>query len=272
MLNWLKRHKLLMIIFSIVLVLCIIISISYVKEGAGKVGTTTQSAVTFVQKPVTNVVDGIKDGVRGIFRFRAIVKENEALKEEIQDMEREIIALKLKENELEELRQLTDVLNYQAVGETLNPVTANVVSMDGSNYFNIFVIDRGNESGVEKDCIVVNGAGLVGRVMESGKGTAKVISLIDEDSKVSFVTTRDMSIMGIVEGDGKGGLVGYTLDAEAEIIKGDVLLTSGLGIFSGGIEIGTVTSVTYNQDTQLKTITVEPKVSFKSIKKVTVLI
>ncbi|MBO4725281.1 MAG: rod shape-determining protein MreC, partial [Firmicutes bacterium] len=50
------------------------------------------------------------------------------------------------------------------------------------------------------------------------------------------------------------------------------LITSGIGLYPQGIEIGTVKSVSFNKDTQLKTIEVEPAVDFNSLKKVMVLL
>lgn len=272
MLNWFKRHKLLMLIAAIVLAICVIISISYIRGDLGIFSRGIQSANAAVQRPFSSAVNGAESGLRGIFRFKAVVRENDELKDRISELEKEIIEKELQRQELEELRELARVLNYDAVLQGMTPVTADIVAMDNSDYFNIFTINRGTESGISKDCIVVTGKGLVGRILECGNGYAKVITVIDEVSKISFQTLRDMSIMGIVEGDGNGNLVGYTLDADLEIIEGDVLITSGIGMFSEGIEIGTVTSITYNQDTQLKTIEVEPTVSFKSLKKVTVLI
>ena len=43
-------------------------------------------------------------------------------------------------------------------------------------------------------------------------------------------------------------------------------------MYPSGIEIGTVTAVNYNSDTQLKMITVKPSVNFRGILKVAVII
>ena len=86
------------------------------------------------------------------------------------------------------------------------------------------------------------------------------------------MVSRDTEILGILSGDGRGGLDGYVLDADSGIIEGDVLLSSGMGMYPSGIEIGTVTAVNYNSDTQLKMITVKPSVNFRGILKVAVII
>ena len=174
-------------------------------------------------------------------------------------------------DQLKQLKELSKALDYKAAkNRTL--VSADITSFDNSNWINTFVINRGTSDGIAKDDVVVNGTGLVGRVLECGKSWAKVVSVVDENSNTSFMVSRDTEILGILSGDGRGGLDGYVLDADSGIIEGDVLLSSGMGMYPSGIEIGTVTAVNYNSDTQLKMITVKPSVNFRGILKVAVII
>ena len=85
--------------------------------------------------------------------------------------------------------------------------------------------------GLQKDAVVLNGDGLIGKIYEVGPGWSKVISVIDENNHVSFRANRDLNLLGILSGDGKGGLTGYMLDPEASIIEGDVLITSGIDVY-----------------------------------------
>jgi len=93
--------------------------------------------------------------------------------------------------------------------------------MDGANWFNLFTINRGTESGVYPDAIVVTGDGLTGRVLETGQGWSKVIGIIDESNKVSFKVLRDPTLLGVLHGDGLSGLTGYMLDGKASVIEGE---------------------------------------------------
>ena len=98
------------------------------------------------------------------------------------------------------------------------------------------------------------------------------MSLIDEGSKVSFKLARDRKQLGVVSGNEKGEVSGYMIDGEALVSEGDVIITSGLGTYPEGLEIGSVKSVTYNSNTLLKEITVELAVNFKSLDKVAVIL
>ncbi len=272
LLEWIKRHKILMSIFGVVLVLCIILSISYSRGNLGAIGSGVQTANSVTQAPVTKGVNWIKDSTKGIFRFRAVVRENQELQDRLEELNKENIKLKLDEQELAELKELSLALNYEAVKNSQGHVTGDITTVNGASYFNTFTIDCGTEKGIAKDNIVVNGTGLVGMVRETGRHFSKISSIIDKSSSVSYRVLNKMDIMGIVNGGGNGMLEGYTFDMEAEISEGDVLITSGMGVYPAGIVIGTVESVSFNQGTQLKTITVKPAVSFNSIKKVLVLI
>lgn len=271
--NWLREHKILTLILSVFLVLIMIVVFSYSNIGNNTVlGRGVEKVVTLIQGPVSSAGNGVKTGVRGIFHFRSILKENEELRDQISDLNREIIQIKLTEAELAELRSLSNILNYDNVTPNYTYVTADVVAMDGSNWFNLFTINAGSEDGIKKDAVVINGDGLIGRVLEVGSDWAKVISVIDESNSVSFKVFRDMQLLGILSGDGAGSLEGYMIDPEAAVIEGDVLITSGMGMYPEGIPIGKVEKIEWNNDTLLKTVTIEPSAYFKNLQKVTVLV
>ena len=271
--NWLREHKTLTVILSIFFALMVISVISYQNIGnSTTLGRGINRVVTLIQGPVSNAGNGVKSGVTGIFQFRSILQENQELKEQISDLNREVIRNKLSEAELEELRNLSKVLGYENVTPDYSLVTADVAAMDGSNWFNLFTINTGTEKGIYKDAVVVNGDGLIGRVLDTGPGWSKVISVIDESNSVSFKVSRDMQLLGILSGDGKGELAGYMIDPKAAVVDGDVLITSGMGMYPEGIPIGKVKKVAWNNDTLLKTVTIEPSAYFKNLQKVTVLV
>nr|HML37570.1 hypothetical protein [Bacillota bacterium] len=150
--NWLREHKILTAILSIFFALMVISVISYQNIGnSTTLGRGINRVVTLIQGPVSNAGNGVKTGVTGIFRFRSILQENQELKEQVSDLNREVIRNKLSEAELEELRNLSKVLGYENVTPDYNLVTADVAAMDGSNWFNLFTINTGTEKGIYKD-------------------------------------------------------------------------------------------------------------------------
>lgn len=271
--KWIREHTKLAIVIGVFLILLVVITVSFVNKGNNSwLGRKLESGMIQVQEPLSNVGNGISNGFSGIFRFRTLVKENQELKDEISKLNQQIINNRLSDLELQELRQLSSSLNYLGGTENYMHVTADVIALDGSNWFNLFTINVGIESGVKKDSIVVGGDGLIGRVFEVGDGWSKIISLIDENSNVSFQVSRNLQLLGILSGDGQGSLKGYMLDPAATVGEGDMLLTSGIGLYPQGIPIGKVSNITVDNDSLLKTLTIEPIVYFKNIQKVTVII
>ena len=270
--KWIKNHKFLTGFICTFLMLCIIITASFLSEGSTTpVGRQIENATAFIQRPIALFTFELRDSLTG---RRVLMEENYFLREENARLRAEMNRLRLTERDLQEIRELSSVLRHDIMASHERIVVANVVSLDGTNWFNFFTIDRGTRDRVTRDSVVVNGDGLVGIVVEAGINRARVISVIDSLSNISFVVARDPDIIGILYGDGMGALSGFLLDDQAGIVEGDILLTSGLGepMFPRGIEIGRVTSVNFNPETLIRTITVEPSVRFGQLRRVAVVV
>lgn len=275
MMKWFRAHTKLTALIAIGLCLLTIVTVSYVYKGnSSPLGRLINGGLAKIQEPLSDAGNGISKGLKSLFSFRSLAKENEALKDKVAEQEQEIIKLQFSQLELQELRELSGALHYVNAEMGYNHIAADVISLDGSNWFNIFTINKGTDQGVAKDGIVVNGAGLVGRVLEAGNDWAKVIGIIDESSNVSFKIFRDQGLnyLGVLDGDGLGGLKGYMLDPDAKISEGDLLITSGIGLYPEGITVGKISEVVQDADSLLKKIKIQPSVNFKDIEKVVVVV
>ena len=270
--RWIREHKMVSWLIAVLLILLIVFVVSLAGAGGGGVSGALNKGMAVVTKPITAITQGVKNTVSGIFSYKQLQEEIEQLEAEKEQLELDLAEANLNREELEELRELSDVLNYDYTNEDFDIVSANISSMDGSNWTNIFTIDKGTESGIEEGSVVISGDGLVGKVSETGKGWSKVVSIIDDGSKVSFKTARNRKLLGVVSGDRQGNITGYMLKSDASITEGDIIITSGMGTYPAGLEIGNIKSITYNSDTLLKEIVVEPAVDFKSLKKVSVIL
>ncbi len=83
---------------------------------------------------------------------------------------------------------------------------------------------------------------------------------------------RDLNLLGLLSGDGKGKITGYLLDESASVTEGDMLVTSGMEIYPQGIPIGKISRITWDSDALLQTVEIEPAVDFTNIQMVTVII
>ena len=157
--RWIKKHKLISFLLAVILVSLVVLVVSVGTGGGGNpVSNFFGSVYSAVEKPLSKLSGGISDNISGIFSYKEIQKENERLQEENQELRQQVTSLTLTANELQELQELSEVLNYRGISGTDDIVSADVISMDGTNWMNIFTIDAGSESGIEAiDTLLTSG-------------------------------------------------------------------------------------------------------------------
>ena len=110
--------------------------------------------------------------------------------------------------------------------------------------------------------------GLVGRVMEVGANSARVLLLTDPDSRV--VALGDQSrAQGVAAGDGSSRLKMEYLELESGAAVEETVSTSGMsGIFSKGIRIGKITGLMRDASGLHLEARIEPFVRFSKLEEV----
>lgn len=270
--KWIKKHKTFTAVASIVLVLCIIIGVSYasIAGSTASIGRGIGGIMSAVEKPVAILASGLRNTFAGIFNYGNVLEENNQLRQEIAELQTENKDIRLTRDELEQLERLEGVFDFDAYTGSDSAEAARVISIDHSKPYVVFTIDKGKADGIEKGDIVVDGDGLIGRVRHAGGDHATVSSVLNDSTNIAFKILRDTSVMGVVSGDGRSALQGYILDEDDRVVEGDVLITSGMGVYPEGIPIGKIKKIEYDQDRQQRMVTVEPTVDFNSLQKVAI--
>lgn len=269
--KWIKEHKIITIIAVLLMVSVVLLGVTKSTGGTVKLGPLNRIYM-LIEKPMTTLGTQIKEHVSGIFSYRKLLEENEELRAENEALRSEVSQLAFSARELQRLEELSSVLNYEFVQGGMDIVTANVISLDVANWTNSFVIDKGTESGIEVDDIVICGRGLVGRIAATDTNWSKVIPIIDESSHISFFVEGTGNMLGIIEGSQNGKITGYMLDDSVSIGEGDRLVTSGIGVYPEGIILGKVIRSWYDNARQLTMLEVKPEVDFGAIDKVSVIL
>ncbi|NLK43960.1 MAG: rod shape-determining protein MreC, partial [Tissierellia bacterium] len=219
------------------------------------------------------ISENISDFFSNIKNIANLKEENEMLKERISLLEEE------NRNYLNIIGKTDYLRNEVRLLENTkyNLIEAQVTGKEPGNWFHRITIDKGIEDGVEKGNTVVQGIqidqntvieGIVGRVIDVGDNWAKVVSIVDEDSRIAFKILRTQD-GGIISGSINGKITGYLFDDKADVIKGDKLFTSGLGgAFTKDIYIGEIESVISDEKELMKTIEIKPAIDFKKLYKV----
>ena len=228
------------------------------------IGSSIKSGFTF-----------IKSGFENVINFQKNAKKAESLEKENSRLQQEVIDLQNKLDDVQSLQSLKAALNFVDEKYVAKTLSAKVVSKNDGNWYSSFVVSAGSKDGVKKDSLVMNGNGLVGIVYEVSENYCKVISLLDTKSSVSFKLAKNSEFKGIITyGENidektdyrdSGLLQGYMFDSNYDVLPGDVVTTSGLGLFPEGIVIGKVGKVIEDKNNSLKYVIVKPNVDFKNI-------
>ncbi len=230
-----------------------------------------RSGLKTVAKPFEwcgSKVAGAIDGFVSVFTdYDALVKENEELKDQLEQ-------LKNDSSELDELREenkwLRDYLEIHNQNPQLKLTDASIISYEAGNYSTVLTLNKGAVHGIRNDMPVITSKGLLGHVIETGLDWCKVVSIIETSSAVGVYTDRT-GVIGTVEGDvalrseGKC-LMSYSADADIKV--GDRVYTSGTGsIYPNGLYIGRIVSIEADETTRKLMAVVEPSIDFTSLEK-----
>lgn len=232
-------------------------------------------ALSSVQSMVNSGFTYVKTGLENILHFHTNAKKAESLEKENSELQSQIIELQSKLDDTESLESLKATLNFVDEKYVANSLSAKVVSKNEGNWYTSFVVSAGSSDGVKKDSLVMNGSGLVGIVYEVSQNYCKVISLLDTKSSVSFKLAKESEFKGIItygqnidkkiDYRNQGLLQGYMFDSKYDVLPGDVVTTSGLGLYPENIVIGKVEKVIEDKNNSLKYVIVKPNVDFKNI-------
>ncbi len=258
------------LVVALVLACATLITLDHVNGGAavdplrrlvGEVYGPAESAVDSVVAPVIAVP-------RWLRSHHDLASDVDRLENENSQLRSELATADYDRNRLEEYDDLT--ATAEAIGYALVP--ARVVGMGPAQSFSRTVtIDAGSRAGLAPDQTVVNGDGLVGRVLRVTSTTATVLLVVDADSTVGGRVGRSMKV-GFLHGRGDLGQ-GARLDLELVDqtyvpSKGETVVTWGSqdgAPYVSGVPVGRVDSVYSSLRETTQRAVIEPYVDFSAL-------
>ena len=227
-----------------------------------------------MQKGINNAGSWISNKANDFKTLNEVLKENKELQAQVDDLTSKLNVTKLEQYELDNYRELLDLDNKYA---EYQKVAADVIAMDGTNWFSTFTIDKGTKQGIQKGMNVIAGSGLVGIVTDVGPNYAKVRSIIDDSSNVSsmVLTTKDnFNVGGSLKSMNKDKVLPFTelRDEDDKVKVGDPVVTSYVSDqYQEGLLIGYIASVEKNANNLTKSGTITPVVDFQHLREVLVI-
>lgn len=266
------------VVFTAITII-LIISYSLNKNRQNPASKGTMDVGLIVVSWVENAKDTVQGSVKGMFSYKENMKRIAELEEENKILKEELIKSSITKEQLDSLEQLKNAVNYvdESYGHTY--VSASIVGKNDGNFYTSFTIGAGIKDGVQKDSIILSSKGLVGVVYEVSDNYSKGISILNYKSSVSFQTLRNEEYSGILNQDPirdgndnlDGILKGYLFDLKYDVVPGDIIITSGLGMYPKGIPVGEVESVEEDKNNLLKYIKVNPYSNFKDLDNVMII-
>jgi rod shape-determining protein MreC len=163
-------------------------------------------------------------------------------------LQQEVEIARVRLAEAEALRQ--ENLRLKAVlalteGETKPIAVARLIGSTSSSARRIGYLSAGRADGVRPGMPVSSPMGLVGRILEAGERSSRVLLLTDSESMVPVRRATD-NVIAFAEGRSDGSLRLRLVNLGINPIKqGDVFVTSGSGgLFQPGIAVAVATQIT----------------------------
>jgi len=206
----------------------------------GALGNRISDALTPVLAVAVEPIDASRRIAGQIGSLFALHRENLHLREqnrrllEWQDTARRLAT------ENAALRQL---LNLEAGVAPPTSVAARVVADTSGPFVHTVLVDAGSRQGVVKGMAAVNERGLVGRVIEVGKHSARVLLLTDFNSRIPVMVepSRDQAILA-GDNSAEPGLIFLPLHPRMAV--GQRVVTSGRGgLLPPGLAVGRISAI-----------------------------
>lgn len=200
-----------------------------------------RASVGEVTTPVSSTLSGIGRWIGsipgGVSGYIAVHDENAALRKQLA-ADRTLV-MRARTLSYDNRRLLALLRVRERIAEPV--VAARLVGSSASSTRRYAVLNAGSWQGVQAGQPVRGPEGLVGRILETGPNSARVLLLTDPESIVPVRRTRDgLPALAAGRGDGLIDVKPIAL-ASADFTRGDVFVTSGTGgIYPPGIPVARV--------------------------------
>lgn len=175
-------------------------------------------------------------------------EENEKLRASNDQMKQWQNAMISLQNENRELRNLLNFKTEPGIAY----ISARVIADTGGSFMRGLIVTAGKMDGVREGMAAMTGDGLIGRVIEVGDWSSRVLLITDLNSRIP-VTIVGSGDRAILAGDNSFSPKLLYLPRDAVLGSGSRIITSGHGgIFPPGLPVGVIA------DTARGTISVTP--------------
>lgn len=260
------------VLIAAVLIAAILAVISSI-TGLNLPNMMVQGVLTPIRTGVSRLTDQAEKIYDYMFKFESISAENELLKQQLADIQDDARNADAIARENERLRAL---LELQESSEEYVFMDGYIISWSSNEWSNTITINRGTNSGIQKDmCAVTANGELVGLVSEVGTNYAVIKTVLDSSLEIS----------ANISGSGHNGMVkgGYStespdklrmnyLPSDATIHIHDQVVTSGSTVYPRNLILGYVIDAGFDDTGVAKFALLEPAADISALEQIFVVV
>ncbi|MGH3442986.1 MAG: rod shape-determining protein MreC [Nitriliruptorales bacterium] len=270
-----RRARVLLAVLTLVSLLLITVDARSGADGPlSRVRGAVVTAFGPVQEGIATVIEPVSGAVRNVVELFRLREENARLRADLERATQRRQSIEDLERERASLEGLLDMRDgLLGTSGDYDFRAASVIGLAPSNFVWTITIDVGARHGVEKDMAVIDGDGLVGRVIQVAPTASRILLATDRSFSAAVRIPRTGE-HGFVEGGGADPLRLTLIDPEADVREDDEVVTASYSdaTFPPGIPVGRISSVGELSGTLNRDISVRPYVDYTSLRHVLVVL
>ena len=260
------------IILVAALILAIVLSIFGGISNRNPLDLAVQGVLTPFRAAATALTTTAEKYYGYMFRYEALAAENEVLKKQIAEMEDTARQAESVTRENQRLRKGMELLETH---EDYKLVDAYIIGWNSSDWENTLTINRGTNSGIQRNmCAVTENGEVVGLVTDVGINYAEVTTILDSTLEISG-TIASSGYNGMVRGgyiDGHQTLLQMNYLPSAAIIRNkEQVVTSGSTVYPRGLILGYVVDAGFEETGVAKYALLQAAADISSLEQVFIL-
>ena len=231
-----------------------------------------KGVLTPLRTGVSTLTDRAEQFYGYLFRYEALLAENQALKAELAQLQEDAANSAAVQRENDRLRDLVELRKKHPDYEL---VDSYVIGRSSLDWTSTLTVNVGKRSGVDVGMVAItaNGEG-VGLVTEAGPNYAVVKTVLDSSLEIS-ASSATSGYSGMVQGaytsDLSGKLRMDYISSLAVIRNNDQVVTAGSTVYPRGLLLGRIVDAGFNDTGVAKFAILEPAADIEGIEQVFIL-
>ena len=220
-----------------------------------------------------SISTGVYNAATGVTSYFNLRNINEDLQRRNSDLELELLALKQQMLQFHDM-EYAQTHPVDSALQRYNFILAHVINNSVHRPHNYITIQKGALDGIKPDMGVVDQNGVVGKVNVVGPHSARIISLLNNNLRLSGKVKSSNTVGSLVwDGDDYRVALLEEIPRHATFNKGDTIITSGYSTsFPEGIPVGVILGEKKGHDDNFHTLMVKLFTDFSKLSTVRIIV